>query len=346
MPVTLKDIARRAGVSVTTVSRALAGYDDVAQATRQRIHQIAHELGYQPNVTARRLQKQRTETLGFVLPTYGPRLSDPFFSQFLAGLGNEAALHDYDLLVSTHAPNSGGERQAYRRAVSGSWVDGLIVVRTRVNDARIRLLHDHGFPFVAFGRTADPGLAFAYVDEDGFAGMQQLTEHLLAQGHRRIAFITPPADLMFGQHRRQGYRAAMAEAGLDVRPEWLVEGDMTERGGAEAVERLLELRPRPTAILGGNDLMALGAMSRIRQRRLRVGRDIAIAGFDDIPPAAYAVPPLTTIHQPIFDIARTLCQMLIDFLAGRSREPQQILLKPTLIVRESTRPGTLDRRQS
>ncbi|MCI0397149.1 MAG: LacI family transcriptional regulator, partial [Chloroflexi bacterium] len=303
MAVTLREVARQAGVSLTTASRALAGYADVAEETRQRIQSVAAALGYQPNLVARRLQKQRTDTLGFILPTYGPRFSDPFFSEFLAGVGNEANSHDYDLLVSTHAPDGEGERQAYLRAAQGGWVDGLIVVRTRQHDSRLQTLKQHNFPFVAFGRSRDD-LEYPYVDEDGAAGMRLLVQHFIDLGHRRIGFIAPPAGLMFGYYRLQGYRQAMAANNYPVQPEWIVEGDLTQRGGAEVVERLLALDPRPTAIIGGNDLMAIGAMNRLQQHGLHIGRDVAIGGFDDIPPAANSHPPLTTLHQPIYEIGR------------------------------------------
>lgn len=335
MATTLKDIAREVGVSVTTVSRALAGYNDVAASTRERIQKTAVRLGYSPNITAQRLQKQRTDTLGLIMPTFGPRFSDPFFSEFMAGIGNEAGNHDYDLLISTHAPNSEGELRAYQRAVRRGWVDGLIVVRTRKNDRRIRLLCEHDFPFVAFGRTND-GLDYPYVDEDSKAGMRLLVQHLIDQGHRRIGLISPPPGLMFGHYRLQSFYETMADNDLIVQPEWIVNGDMTQRSGAEAVESLLRLEPRPTAIIGGNDLMAIGAINRIQQYGIQVGRDIAVAGFDDIPLAAYANPPLTTIHQPIYEIGQQTCAMLIDVINGRIPTNPHILLTPTLVVRESS----------
>lgn len=337
MPVTLKDIAQEAGVSVTTVSRALAGYQDVATSTRERIEEVAAELGYVPNVIARRLQKQRTDTLGFIIPTYGPRFSDPFFSEFIAGIGNEAADWQLDLLVSTHPPDSEREMDAYRRAAAGGWIDGLIVVRTRQNDRRIRLLCEQNFPFVAFGR-ADCDCDFPYVDEDGTAGMRQLVQHFIDLGHRRIAFISPPQGLMFSHYRLQGYRQAMAENDLEVHPEWLVEGDMTQRGGAEAVEAILALEPRPAAIIAGNDLMAIGAMSRIQQYGLEVGRDISVSGFDDIPLATHSYPPLTTMRQPIYQIGRRTCAMLIALINGQTLEEEKVLLKPTLVERASSGP--------
>lgn len=335
MAVTLKDIARELGVSVTTVSRGLAGYSDVAPATRERIEKTAAELGYFPNITAQRLRKQRTDTLGFIMPTFGPRFSDPFFSEFIAGVGTEAAEHEYDLLVSTHAPDSEGEQKAYLRAARGGWVDGLIVVRTRENDARIELLCEKKFPFVAFGRT-DCELDFPYVDEDSEAGMRLLVQHFVDLGHKRIGFISPPAGLMFGRYRLLGYYQTMAQKGLDVRPEWVVEGDMTQQGGASLVEKMLDLDLRLTAIICGNDLMAIGASNRLQQRGLQVGEDIALGGFDDIPLAAYANPPLTTLHQPIYEIGRTTCRMLISILDGNHPDEQHVVLTPSLVIRSSS----------
>lgn len=342
MAVTLRDVAREVGVSVTTVSRALAGYDDVAESTRRQVQKVAGELGYKPNLNARRLQKQRTGTLGFIIPTFGPRFSDPFFSEFIAGIGNEAAAHDLDLLVSTHAPGSEGEMTAYRRAVRGGWVDGLIVVRTREDDARIQLLCDEGFPFVAFGRTAQR-CDFAYVDEDSAAGMRQLVQHFIDRGHRRIGFITPPSGLMFGRYRLRAFYDTMAENDLVVEPQWIVEGDMTQRGGAQVAGKLLQLAQPPTAIIGGNDLMAIGAMNRIRQHGLEVGGDVAVGGFDDIPLAEFVNPPLTTVHQPIYTIGRQTCAMLIQIVNKEKPPDRHVLLTPSLVVRASSGPPQGDR---
>jgi LacI family transcriptional regulator len=333
--VTLKDIADELGVSITTVSRGLAGYSDVAEETRQRIQKVASDLGYFPNLTARRLQKQRTDTLGFIMPTFGPRFSDPFFSEFIAGIGTEAAEQDYDLLVSTHAPNSEGEINAYSRVVRGGWVDGVIVVRTREDDARVKLLCENGFPFVAFGRT-NCSIDYPYIEEDGAAGMQVLVQHFIDLGHKRIAFIAPPPGLMFGRDRLRGYTETMRENGLEISSEWVVHGDMTQQGGAQTVEKLLVLDPRPTAIICSNDLMAIGAMNRIQQADLRVGKDIAIGGFDDIPLSAYVSPPLTTLHQPIYEIGRRVCAILIEILKGKTPENSHVLLTPSLVIRASS----------
>ena len=335
MAATLKNIAQKLGISITTVSRGLAGYSDVSTETRERIKKTAKEMGYQPNLTARRLQKQRTDTLGFIMPTFGPRFSDPFFSEFIAGVGNKAAEHDFDLLVSTHAPNSEDEKRVYQRATQRGWVDGLIVIRTRVKDERIRHLAENSFPFVAFGRT-DLDFDYPYVDEDGVRGMQLVTQHLIELGHRRIGLLMPPVDLMFSIFRLQGYQNAMAANSLPMESDWIINSNLTQRGGAEMIEKLLAIRPRLTAIICGNDLMAIGAINRIQQHGLQVGKDIAIAGFDDIPTSAYATPPLTTVSQPIYDIGRRTCAMLIDLINGRSLEQRHVLLTPKLVIRASS----------
>jgi LacI family transcriptional regulator len=336
--VTLKDLAAALGLSITTVSRALAGYSDVAESTRQRVLEAAEEMGYVPDVTARRLQKGRTDTIGFVIPTSGPRFSDPYFSELLAGIGNEAVRHRFDLLVSTCAPDTPEEDAAYRHKVEGRLVDGLLVVRTRVKDRRIEYLSRIGFPFVAFGRS-DLDVDFPYVDEDGFRGLELVTQHLIDLGHQRIACIAPPQDLMFSVYRCAGLEAALQRNGPSIKQEYCIRSDLTQRGGFRAMNELLDLSPAPTAVIACNDLMALGAISAAQTRGLVVGRDVAITGFDDIPLAEHSHPPLTTVHQPIYDIGRQICNMLIRLLQGEELAERHVLLQPELIVRESSRAG-------
>jgi LacI family transcriptional regulator len=341
MPVTLKDIARKVGLSVTTVSRALAGYDDVAAETRRLIVQTAEEMGYRPNVMARRLQKQRTDTLGFVIPTSGPRFSDPFFGELLAGMGNEAARRDFDLLVSTRSPDTIEEAQAYERLVRDRRVDGVMLTRTRINDVRIAYLLEHDFPFVAFGRTLVEG-TFACVDVDGDLGVWNATQHLIELGHRDIAVVLPPENLMFTTYRRRGFYRAMEAHGLEVRPEWEEHSDLTERGGYAVACRLLGEAQRPTAIVAGNDLMAIGAMRAAREHGLSVGQEISITGFDDITLAEHAHPALTTVRQPIYEIGRQVCRMLVEILQGAAppAEGCKVLFEPELVIRQSSGPPT------
>ncbi len=340
MAVTLKDIAERVGKSVTTVSRALNDYNDVSPETKALVRRVAEEMGYRPNTLAQRFQKRKTDTLGLILPTFGPRFSDPFFSEFLAGVGNKAAHYGYDLLVSTRAPGP-EEMEAYRNAVQGHRVDGLIVVRTRRQDERIRYLCEVGFPFVAFGRVEN-GADFPFVDEDGARGMSLIAGHLVSLGHRRIACITPPLELMFAYYRLSGLRRALEGLDAPLEEDLVRVGDLTQRGGYEQASRLLDLPSPPTAIVACNDLMAFGAMSAAQDRGLVVGRDISITGFDDIPMAMHSHPPLTTIRQPIYRIGGMVCEMLIQLVQGEVLKERQVLLTPELIVRQSTGPARQD----
>ncbi|MFQ5594193.1 MAG: LacI family DNA-binding transcriptional regulator [Anaerolineae bacterium] len=334
MPVTLKDIARETGYSVTTVSRALNDYDDVKPTTKRVIRDAADRLGYHPNITAQHLQRRRTDTLGFIIPTAGPRFSDPFFIEFLTGIGNEASTHGYDLLVSTQSAGP-GEIDVYRRFVRGKRVDGLIIVRTRRRDPRITYLLEQHFPFVAFGR-AEGNSAFPFVDEDGRAGIAQVTQHLLDQGHRRIAFIAADQHLMFAHDRLVGYVETMQKNGIPLDKSLIAEGDLSKQSGRRAAEHLLEIPEPPSAMVATNDLMALGAMAAAQAHGLVVGRDIAVTGFDDIPLAEHSHPPLTTVRQPIYEIGTMACNMLIRTLQGETLDEQHVLLEPTLIIRPSS----------
>lgn len=334
MPARLKDIAAYLNLSITTVSRALAGYPDVSVETRCRVEKAARDMGYVPDATARQLRRRKTDTIGFIIPTFGPRFSDPFFSEFLAGIGNEASRHQMDLLVATRPPGE-TEIETYRRWVASHRVDGFILVRTRRDDARIRFLADCGAIFVAFGRSEVP-VDFPYVEVDSEIGMYQLARHIVERGHKRIAYIGPPTDLQFAVHRLAGINRALRESGLSLSPALHIEGDLTQESGYRAAQQLLDQNPHPTAILCANDLMALGAMKAIQERGLTVGSDVAVTGFDDVPLAEHAFPSLTTAKQPVYRIGGLVCQMLVNLIRGEEIEERHRLLTPELVIRDST----------
>lgn len=337
MAATIKDIARKIGKSTTTVSRALNDYDDISAETKALVRQAAAELGYTPNTLAQRLQKQQTDTIGLIIPTYGPRFSDPFFSEFIAGIGNKAARLGYDLLVATRTPGE-QELDAYRYNVRTHRVDGFILVRTRCEDARARFLHDAGFPFVTFGRV-DGNLDYSYIDEDGEHGMGLVIEHLAGLGHTRFGVIAPPSDLTFTHHRMLGIRKKAAELGLPLDNFTILESNLTQRGGYEQANVLFNLPNPPTAVIACNDLMAFGAMSAAMEHGLVVGRDVSITGFDNIPMAEVSHPPLTTVNQPIYQIGSMVCEMLIQRIRAETHISQKVLLTPSLVVRQSCGPA-------
>ncbi len=338
MQVTLKDIAKKSGYSITTVSRALAGYTDVNEETRRRIIEIANILNYKPNLLARQLRMQRTQTLGLIIPSADNSISNEFFSQLLLGIGDGASRVGYDVLVSAHIPGE-PEMAAYRRIVEGNRVDGVILARTRQQDERIAYLQRLKHPFVVNGRGAPGELNdFPYIDVDSQEGIATIVRHLVELGHRQIGLILPPAEIAFTEYRRMGYRDGLAAAGLDYRADYVVHGDLQRTGGYQQSNTLLDAHPEITAIVACNDLMALGAMQAAQERGLEVGVDLSITGFDDIPVAEYARPPLTTVHQPIYEIGRRLADLLSSIVTGEPPEQTQMLLSSNLVVRASSGP--------
>jgi LacI family transcriptional regulator len=332
--VTLKDIAERVNRSVTTVSRALHDYDDVNEETRKLVKRTALEMEYMPNVVAQRLQKQRTDTLGLILPTFGPRLSDPHFGEVLAGVGDEVARAGFDLLISIPDPSL-DTLDAYYQKVSGRRLDGVLVVRTRCRDERIEFLLGHDVPFVAYGRTLDDE-DFPYVDVDHVAGMRALVHHLSDLGHQRVGCVIGSPDFSFIHYQLEGFRGAVDACALPVDESLVIESDLTQRGGYGAAQTLLSQSEPPTAVVASNDLMALGVMSAAQDQGLDVGRDIAVAGFDDIPLAETSHPTLTTVRQPAHRLGQLMGRMLVALARGESLAERHVLVQPSLIIRQST----------
>ncbi len=336
MAVTLKDIAERVGKSVPTVSRALGDFDDISPKTRAEIQRVAREMGYEPNITARNLQKQRTDTLSLILPTpRALRFSDPFFSELLSGIVEYTATQGFELNISTTTPEE--ERESYLKHMRGRRVDGFIIVRTQRKDPRIDLLEEHNYPFVAFGRV-DGVRDFHFVDEDGTHGIRQLVDHLVGLGHTRLACIAEPVSLTKSHLRVQGFLDGLAAHGLAFEPDLFVETNFRQKSGYLAGQKLLGLEHPPTAIIAVNDLLAIGAMSAIQEAGLGVGRDISVTGFDDILLAEYTNPPLTTVHLPASPFGALLAEMLIRLIKGEPIDEKQIIVKPEIVVRQSTGP--------
>ncbi len=331
----LKDLSRKTGFSITTVSRALAGYNDVSEQTRQQIIQAALEMGYQPNEVARQLRNQRTQTIGLIIPSNDHIFSEGFFDQLLRGIGDAAGEARYDLLISARAPGA-DELEAYKRIVGGNRVDGIILARTRQHDERIAYLKRVNHPFVVSGRaTPDEDSDFPYIDVDSQAGIQTAATHLIRLGHTNIGLILPPPEIAYTEYRRRGYQQALDAARIPYRPDWVIYGDLMQSGGYAGMNALLDSHPNLTAVVCCNDLMALGAMHAIQARGLVVGQQIAVVGFDDVPVAKYAQPPLTTVRQPIYEIGRRLVELLLPIIAGQTPPITGILMPTELIIRES-----------
>ncbi len=339
MPVTLKDIAKVSGFSVTQVSRALGGYHDVSETTRSHIIKIANDLGYEPNSIARQLQSQRTHTIGIIVPMPVGKDYDDFFSILFKAVTNQSAQQGYDVLVSA-ASSSGSELDTYRRIVGGKRVDGVIVARTYRNDERINYLQEQNYPFIVHGRLApDEQSDFSYIDVDSQYGIHLLTTHLIHQGYTNIGIILPPENFAFAPYRLSGYRDALHQHQLPFREAYCIYADLSYDGGKQAARSLLGRNDDLTAIIGCNDLMALGALEIAKEYGYLVGETFAIAGYDDIPAAAQSEPSLTTIRQPIYNIGEELTSNLIAVIENgkNSTDTFQRLVDPELIVRDSSK---------
>lgn len=335
MAVTIRDVAKELNLSITTVSRALDGYDDVANDTRERVRDTARKMGYAPSRAARNLRRQRADIIGYVIPASGTRFTDPFFSEFIAGLGDQAVSHNFDLLVSTATPDTPAEKQVYARWLSSRLVDGVILSRMRLDDWRANYLAKNNFPFVMHGRTASqPG--HPYIEIDSRNGFAKLVHHLVERGHRRIAYIGAPEKYTLQHDRFAGYCDGLEAANIAFDPALVGVGNFTRGGGYQAARPLFEMPNPPTAIIGANDLTAEGVLRAARERGIVVGRDLAVAGYDGTEESEHTQPPLTTLRRQVYETARSLVTMLIALLQGETLAEPQVLLQPELIIREST----------
>lgn len=338
MTATIRDIARRAGVSVGTISNYINTPEIVSEKTREAIRQAIDELGYHPRAAARSLKSNQTRRLGIV-PLISPEEnrsmepSDNAFLEFLAAVNTTAAENGYGVLLQA-ATSADNELPIYQRLVGERQVDGLILMGTRPQDARIDFLVERKFPFITFGRSNEnPNHAF--VDVDGAKGMAYAVEHLVQLGHHRIGYIAPPQGLMCSLHRWEGFRQAMSKHGLPIEEQWVVESGFTEQSGQVAMHLLLDLSLPPTAVITSNDLCAFGAMRTLQVRGLLPGRDVSIVGYDDIRLASQWHPALTTISQPFRRLGFIATQNLIDMISGKQVN-KQVILEPKLIVRGSS----------
>ncbi|GAA5072461.1 LacI family DNA-binding transcriptional regulator [Lysobacter panacisoli] len=326
--VTIKDVARVAQVSVATVSRALNGHGNVAEDVRTRVFAAAQQLRYTPHAAARSLSSRRTQTLGVVLPD----LHGEFFSELMRGIDQVARAHRLHLLVSSYHGNP-EEQGAALRAMRGR-VDGLLVMSPIV--AAPALLSEElepSLPTVLINSQA--GLdGTAVLGVDNYGGAVAMVEHLVARGHRRIAFIAGPRDNFDAHERLRGYRDALAR----LQPgshEWVVQGDFDEASGHRAGHELLAASPRPDAVFAANDMMALGCLFAFAQAGVAIPGDIALAGFDDIPLARYVHPALTTMRVNIAELGARAARLLIAQVAGEAASETSVIATE-LIVRESS----------
>jgi LacI family transcriptional regulator len=334
MTKTIHDVARKLNISIYTVSRALNGYDDVSDKTRELVIQTANEMGYAPNRAARQLRRQKAETIGFIVPSIAKRLSEPFSTEFISGVGEELSTLGFDLLISKAATEA-AEQNLYHRWVSSRKVDGFILTRMRRHDWRVDNLTRWGIPFVGLGKSQG-AIKYPCVRIEGAGPYLELVAHIQKNGFSRFAFVGGPVDLINQIERLRWFKAALKKSGLEVDPSNVISTDMSSTGGYEAARRLLKGTNPPDAIICVNDETAYGVLHAVHESGLTVGGDVAVSGFEGVQDSRHTEPPLTTLDIPVAEIAQQLVKLLIEHISNQTLEIRELVVEPRLIVRAST----------
>jgi DNA-binding LacI/PurR family transcriptional regulator len=327
MPVSIKDIAKQAGVSPSTVSRALNDHPRISDDTKLYIQQLAKEMGYVPSIIARSLVAQRSATIGVAITD----LADPYYVDLMVGIEAAAEAHNYQVILSSFYRDPDRELAVVydfhqRRA------DGIIITGSYVENAYLSPDNNFFKPIVVIN-----SLTYPYsVSVDRVLGVKQIIEHLIALRHKRIAHV---AQLRDGLDRLEGYRSALSEYNLPIDESLIIlcEGGIV--GGVKAVPELLNNPNLPTAIFCFNDLTAIGVINALRERGYQVPQDISVVGFDDLALSAYYHPALTTIHQPSAEVGKRAVEMLVRLMNGDKNVTPEVML-PKLVIRQSTAPVT------
>lgn len=341
---TLEAVAAHAGVSRATVSRVVNGGAGVRAEVREKVRHSVDELGYVPNNAARALVTRRTGAVAVVIAEPESRVfADPFFAQQLRGISRELAEHDMQLLLMMLERQKDYERIG--RYLSAGHVDGALMFSLHGDDPLPAMTRQAGLPAVFGGRPGWPGAAddpdLLYVDTDNRNGARQAVAHLRERGRRTIAVINGPLDQTSALDRMHGYCDALGIAVHEADPSLVAQGDFTAEGGERAMARLLDASPGLDAVFAGNDLMASGALRTLRARGRRVPEDVAVVGYDDLEPAGWAEPPLTTVRQDVEGMGGMMAELLLRRigLAEESAEaapPAPVITPATLVVRDSS----------
>ncbi|MBU8685878.1 LacI family transcriptional regulator [Priestia megaterium] len=331
---TIKDIARVAGVSVTTVSRALNGYSDVNEKTRQKIAAVARELDYSPNTLARGLVMQKSKTIGLLVSGISREsVKDNFTFEVLCGVNERASTLGYDLILfNTNTMMQ--QEKTYTQLCRERRVDGAIIQGIKKEDPYLKEVVESDIPCVLVDIPVHSN-SVGYVTTDNALGAKKAVEHLASLGHKHIGMINGHEDAFVSQERLNGYREALKECGLSFRSEWVVSGNFEEKKAEKATRELINRHKEVTAIFCASDLMALGALKACKELGLHVPKEMSIVGYDNIVLASYSSPNLTTVGQEVYQIGYEAADLLIEMLEGKETNMKRYL-DTKLIIREST----------
>lgn len=334
----LKKIAEELGLSLTTVSRALNGYPEVAEQTRLAVQAAAARQRYKPNASARGLALGRADAVGLVFPITPGDLGDEQFLDVAAAMSERLAQEGLDLLIISASARD--ELAAYERAITGRRIDAFVVARTRVSDVRLALLRERQVPFVAYGRSATLRPPYAWMDFDNEAGARMAAQRLLSLGHRRLGYLGAPAEYNFAAQRFTGFARTVAEGGGSLAEGAVERVALDRRSGYAAMQRLLALPERPTAVLVDNNLAGVGAVHAVMHAGVALGRELSLIVYDGLGVDSVIRSAITSVSQPTpTATGTTLAEMTLSLLKGESPERLQCLRMPRLEPGESDGPA-------
>ncbi|HEY4390575.1 MAG TPA: LacI family DNA-binding transcriptional regulator [Paenibacillus sp.] len=338
MAVTIKDVAKKAGVSPSTVSRVLSNHPRISAETSRKVKEIMDQLGYHPNIMAKSLVSKTTNSICIMLPKSAEELfSNFFFMELIRGIVTQANRQGFDVLLSSGA-NEKEEVECVSRLLNGHRVDGVILLYSRINDPVIDFLHKNNHNFVLIGRSEQyPDILS--VDNDNVQASYDATKHLISLGHKRIGFVSGPPELVVSKDRLKGYLQALNDAGLETKPEWIVEGEFLQESGYRAISFFMNLPDRPTAIVLIDDVVSFGVLRGLYELNYKVPEDLCLVSFNNIPLAEMSTPPLSSVDIGIYNMGYTASGQLIQAIQnnrGDKTVPGRYIIPHRLVVRESS----------
>jgi LacI family transcriptional regulator len=332
-PVSLRDVANRAKVSVATVSMVLNDNPRISRATQMRVQRMIQQLGYRPNRLAQSLSSRYTQVLAILLPALRHGFSDAYFGELISGICDRAGKMGYKVMLEQAKPDFVKQRE-HIELYERRFIDGLLCLGCNDRHHFLKEFSDRRYPLVVVDNCFSQW-GLDYVMCDYSAGAEQMMNYLLQLGHRRIALITAAPEVRTARDVADVYRQKLKEARCPVPATQIADGKFTEEGGAEAAGKLIERHPNLTAIFAGNDKMAIGAMHALHRRGVKVPEDVSVVGFDDLQQSAFVNPSLTTIHLPLYQVGVLATEKLIERIHATSERVEQTL-STHLVVRDST----------
>lgn len=332
---TLKDVAKKAGVSPSTVSRVINDSSRISEKTKMKVKKIMKEIGYHPNINARNLVKQRSHNLGLVIPySTEEAFSDPFYSEILRGIGVLAHSKGFNLLLLT-SDGENEEKKTVLKAVRGKQIDGVLILRAKKDDSLITELSKIDFPFVIVGRPEEKGEYF-WVNNDNITASQKVVDYLIEKGHKNIAMIIGDDNYIMNNDRLEGYKRAFREHGLKIRDDLLVKTEKIDHHSIYMLsQKIIREHPEITAFYGMSDVIAYTILQAMNDMNIKIPQDVSIVGFNNNPMSKIVSPPLTTVDINTYLLGNKATELLIGVINGKINKYQHTIVPTNIVERDS-----------